>query len=64
MTDSDIEEIKATKEALMTVFNELSAKLYQQAQSADAQPGVDPNAEQQQSGSDDDDIVDADYKEV
>ncbi|TCT16874.1 molecular chaperone DnaK [Natranaerovirga pectinivora] len=60
MTDADVEEIKAAKESLMTTAQILFTKLYEQAQGAGAQPGVDPS----EGNGGDDDVVDADYKEV
>lgn len=54
MTDANVEEIKVAKEALMTVFQELSAKLYQQAGAAGAAPGAEggpaPEPEQRYAG--------------
>ncbi len=66
MTDANVEEIKVAKEALMTVFQELSAKLYQQAGAAGAAPGAEggPAPEPEQQTNNDDDVVDADFKEV
>ena len=67
MTDANVEEIKVAKEALMTVFTELSTKLYQQAGAAGAQAGpqAGPQGEpQQEQQNNDDDVVDADFKEV
>ncbi len=66
MTDANVEEIKVAKEALMTVFQELSAKLYQQAGAASAAPGGEggPTPEPEQQSNNDDDVVDADFKEV
>ncbi len=43
------EQIKAATESLTNVWNEIAQKLYQQ-QGAQGQPGVDPNAGQQQTG--------------
>lgn len=67
MTEADIENIKAEKEKLMSIFQELSQKLYQQ-QGAQAGPGPEGFAggagPENQGGSNDDDVVDADYKEV
>ncbi len=64
MTDADAEEIKAAKEAFMTIFQEISTKLYQQAQAAGPEqgaPGPDPTASPNNG---EDDVVDADFKEV
>ncbi|GKX31147.1 chaperone protein DnaK [Vallitalea longa] len=65
MTDANVEEIKVAKEALMTVFTELSTKLYQQAGAAGAAgPGAQGAAPEQEQQNKDDDVVDADFKEV
>lgn len=71
MTDANVEEIKVAKEALMTVFTELSTKLYQQAGAAGAAgpgAGAGPEAQgaapEQEQQNKDDDVVDADFKEV
>ncbi|MCT4687154.1 molecular chaperone DnaK [Vallitalea sp.] len=69
MTDTNVEEIKVAKEALMTVFTELSTKLYQQAGAAGAAPGAGPQGApgaepNQEQPNNDDDVVDADFKEV
>ncbi|WP_105619798.1 molecular chaperone DnaK [Vallitalea okinawensis] len=68
MTDADIDNINAEKEKLMQLFQELSTKLYQQ-QGAPEGAGFDgagfqgdPNQGPQQGN--DDDVVDADFKEV
>ncbi|MEG0664474.1 MAG: Hsp70 family protein, partial [Clostridia bacterium] len=59
----DTENIKAKQKELETVFYELSSKLYQQTQNAQqAPPQGDPNATQQNANNDD--FVDADFKEV
>lgn len=60
MTDSQVEEIKAAKEALMTGAQALFAKVYEQTQGA---AGPDMGADQNTT-SYDDDVVDGDYKEV
>jgi molecular chaperone DnaK len=58
MTEADVEEIKAAKEALMTNAQNLFTQLYQQAQAAgEGAPGESTEGP-------DDDVVDADYKEV
>ncbi len=54
---NDIEEIKAKKSALEQQVQQLSVKLYQQAQQQ--QPGQDTTSQNT-----DDDVVDADYEEV
>ena len=66
MSDSDIDEIKAAKEKLMTTAQPVFAKMYEQAQGA-AGAGPDmSNMGGQQSTSNNygDDVVDGDYKEV
>ena len=58
---TDIENIKQATEKLTTVFYEISAKLYQQANPNAGAEGVDPNAatgEEQNDGN----VYDADYK--
>jgi len=57
---TDVENIKQATEKLTTVFYEISAKLYQQANPNTGAEGVDPNAgtEAQNDGN----VYDADYK--
>ncbi|RLL48034.1 molecular chaperone DnaK [Oceanobacillus piezotolerans] len=56
---NDIEEIRAKKDALQEEVQQLSVKLYEQAQQqAQAAQGTE------QAGNADDDVVDADYQEV
>jgi len=72
MTESDVEEIKAAKEKLMTGAQNLFTKMYEQAQATGAGPdmgaaGPDMGAgayTETESTSADDDVIDADYKEV
>ena len=70
MTDAELDELKAAKEKLMNSAQQVFQKMYEQAQAAQgggAQGGAGPEAGgyQQQGGSDaNDDVVDADYKEV
>jgi molecular chaperone DnaK len=60
---SDLEDIKAKKEALNTTAQELATKAYQQAQQqAEAAQGAD--ADEQQDSNQDDSVVDADFEEV
>ena len=66
LTDSQIQELKDGKEKLMKSAQALFAKVYEQAQ---GQPGPEagPNPENMgggAAGGADDDVVDADYKEV
>ena len=53
----DIDDIKAKKEELEKVIQELSAKVYEQAQQAQQQG-------QEEQGSQDSTVEDADFKEV
>ena len=67
MTDAQVEDIKSGKEKLMNSAQKLFAKVYEQAQQAGA--GADPNmgganAGNAGSSKPDDDVVDADFKEV
>ena len=67
MTDAELDEMKAAKEKLMTSAQQVFAKMYEQAQAAQgaAGAGSDMNAGAgQTAGGADDDVVDADYKEV
>ncbi|MBE6014480.1 MAG: molecular chaperone DnaK [Lachnospiraceae bacterium] len=69
MTESQVEEMKAAKEKLMNTAQQLFTKVYEQAQAAGgptpdmggAQAGPAPETN---TSSADDDVVDADYKEV
>ena len=63
ISDSQLDELKAGKEKLMNSAQQLFAKMYEQAQGA--QGGADySQANYSQSAGQDDDVVDADYKEV
>ena len=72
MTDSDISELKAAQEKLTQSAQKVFAKMYEQTQGAQgaAQAGPDMNssnmggAQTGNAGSADDDVVDADFKEV
>lgn len=67
MTDSQISDIKAAQERLMTGAQNLFTKMYEGMQ-GQAAPGPDMGAEQAQSSQDmgpqDDNVVDGDFKEV
>ena len=64
MTDAQVEDIKAGKEKLMNSAQKLFAKVYEQAQQAgQAGPGPDMGGQTGSTGSNDD-VVDADFKEV
>ena len=63
ISESQLDELKAGKEKLMNSAQQLFAKMYEQAQGA--QGGADySQANYGQSAGPDDDVVDADYKEV
>ena len=68
MTDADVDEIKAAKEKMMTSAQNLFAKMYQQTQGAQQNPGAGQQSSgagsQNKNSGSDDDVVDADYKEV
>ncbi len=68
MTESDVEEIKAAKEKLMTGAQNLFTKMYEQAQATGAAPDMGAGPDMSQTAGDDatvdDDVIDADYKEV
>ncbi|MEY8390141.1 molecular chaperone DnaK [Lachnospiraceae bacterium] len=66
MTDDQVGEMKAAKEKLMESAQKVFAKMYENAQSAQGAQGAGPdmgNASASYSSADDD-VVDADYKEV
>ncbi len=63
LTDSQINELKEGKEALAKSAQELFSKMYENMQSAAGQAGAGPEQGQSSAGADDD-VVDADYKEV
>ena len=64
MTDAQVEDIKAGKEKLMNSTQKLFAKVYEQAQAAGA-AGTGPDMGGAAGGAaSDDDVVDADFKEV
>ncbi|WP_434311089.1 molecular chaperone DnaK [Hominifimenecus sp. rT4P-3] len=63
LTDAQIQELKDGKEKLMKSAQALFAKVYEQAQ-AQGQPGPEAGPNPNMGGGADDDVVDADYKEV
>ncbi len=69
LSDADVDAIKAAKEKLMNSAQQVFAKVYENAQAAQNQ-GAGPdmggqyNGGQYNGGGQDDDVVDADYKEV
>ena len=69
MTDADVDEIKSAKEKLMNSAQALFAKLYEQNQGAAGATGAGPDMGGAQTASDagytqDDNVVDGDYREV
>ena len=63
ISESQLDELKAGKEKLMNSAQQLFAKMYEQAQGA--QGGADySQANYGQSAGPNDDVVDADFKEV
>ena len=69
MIDADVDEIKSAKEKLMNSAQALFAKLYEQNQGAAGAAGAGPDMGGAQTASDagytqDDNVVDGDYREV
>ena len=68
MTDSQVADIKAAQEKMMESAQKLFAKMYEQTQQAGGQAGPNMNMGGGAAGStnagNNDDVVDADYKEV
>jgi len=67
MDGENAEEIKRLSEELTQASHKLAEAMYQQASKQQAQPGADPGAEGfagQNTASQDDDVVDADFEEV
>lgn len=67
MTDTQLDEMKAAKEKLMESAQKVFAKVYENAQAAQGSAGAEPDmgvSPDMNAGSSDDDVVDADYKEV
>lgn len=60
----DLDAIKEKRDALSEVVQDLTVKLYEQAQQQQQASGQDDQAGSDDSGSDDDDVVDADFEEV
>jgi len=59
MSDGDVEEIKAAKEALTVVFQEVSQKMYEKSAAAGANPEGEPQGEAHA----EEEFIDADFKE-
>ncbi|MDO4621962.1 MAG: molecular chaperone DnaK [Eubacteriales bacterium] len=66
LTDAQVADLKAAKEKLMTSSQALFTKMYESMQQAQGAAGAGPQAGAQAGpqGGADDDILDADYKEV
>ena len=64
MTDSEVEEIKAAKEKLMTGAQALFQKVYEQAQAQGAGPDMSNMGGAGNNNTYDGDVVDGDYREV
>ena len=66
MTDAQVDEIKAGKEKLLQSANSLFTKMYENMQQSQAGPGAGAGPQQTGGSSTggDDDVVDADYKEL
>ena len=64
MTDDQVGEMKAAKEKLMESAQKVFAKMYENAQAAQDAQGAGPDMADASYSSADDDVVDADYKEV
>lgn len=62
MTEEEVSRMKAAKDKLANTMQQAATKLYSQAQSAGAAPEGN-DAGQQAGGSDDDNVVDVDFKE-
>lgn len=60
----DLDAIKEKRDALSEIVQDLTVKLYEQAQQKQQASGQDDQAGSDDSGSDDDDVVDADFEEV
>ena len=69
MTDAQVADIKAAQEKMMESAQKLFAKMYEQTQQAGGQAGPDHEhgrrcSQAAQMQEHNDDVVDADYKEV
>ena len=61
MSDSDLDELKAAKEKLMTNSQALFTKMYEEMQGAAGAAGADMGGNE---SAPEDDIIDGDYREV
>ncbi len=64
LTSDNLDEIKAATERLQNVAHSMAEHMYQGQPGADAGAGAQANAAGGEAKKDDDDVVDADYKEV
>lgn len=64
LTSENLDEIKAATERLQNVAHSMAEHMYQGQPGADAGAGAQANAGAADAKKDDDDVVDADYKEV
>jgi molecular chaperone DnaK len=67
LASDSLEELKAATERLQNVSHKVTSELYQQAGAQGAPgaaPGADTSSQKASGKKDDDDVVDADYKEV
>ena len=74
MTEADVAELKAAQEKLTESAQKVFAKMYEQAQAAQGAQGAGPDMSgfagaagadaNANAGSSDDDVIDADFKEV
>ena len=64
MTDADVAELKAAQEKLTQSAQKVFAKMYEQAQAAQGATGAGPDMNAGASNGADDDVIDADFKEV
>ncbi len=64
MSDSDLDELKAAKEKLMTSAQSLFTKMYENMQQAQGGAGPDMGGAAGQGAGPEDDVIDADYREV
>ena len=64
MTEADVAELKAAQEKLTQSAQKVFAKMYEQAQAAQGAAGAGPDMNAGASNGADDDVIDADFKEV
>ena len=64
MTEADVAELKAAQEKLTQSAQKVFAKMYEQTQAAQGAAGAGPDMNAGASNGADDDVIDADFKEV